>query len=91
MSKKLNLRDKLNNIIALHGDSVSSSWDIFTGCMRSLPNHHINDELLKEYFYRGQYDNGKVVLNIFAGGAYGACTFQEIAVKLEKTSKNNMA
>jgi len=58
VSKKLNLKDKLNNFKALLGESISSSWDRFTGFMRIVPNHRIDDESLKEYFYRGQEDAG---------------------------------
>ncbi|XP_049410643.1 uncharacterized protein LOC125873837 [Solanum stenotomum] len=91
VSKKLNHKDKLNNFTALPGESVSSSWDKFTAFIRSVPNHRIDDESLKEYFYRGQDDNGKVVLDTIAGGSYGECTFKEIAEKLEKISRNNKA
>uniref|UniRef100_M1D8F6 Integrase core domain containing protein n=1 Tax=Solanum tuberosum TaxID=4113 RepID=M1D8F6_SOLTU len=59
--------------------------------MRSVPNHRIDDESLKEYFYRGQNDDGKAVLDTIAGGSYGECTFKEIAEKLERISKNNKA
>ena len=52
-SKKLNHKDKVNNFVALAGESVSSSWDIFTSFFRSVPNHRIDDESLKEYFYWG--------------------------------------
>ena len=53
VSKKLNHKDRVNNFVALVGESVSSSRDIFTSFFRSVPNHRIDDESLKEYFYRG--------------------------------------
>ena len=53
ISKKLNHKDKVNNFVALPRESVSSSWDRFTSFFRSVPNHRIDDESLKEYFYRG--------------------------------------
>ena len=53
VSKKLNHKDRVNNFMALPGESVSSSWDRFTSFLRSVPNHRIDDESLKEYFYRG--------------------------------------
>ena len=59
VSKKLNHKDRVNNFMALPGESVSSSWDRFTSFFRSIPNHRIDDESLKEYFYRGQDDNLK--------------------------------
>ena len=37
--------------------------DRFTSFLRSVPNHRIDDESLKEYFYRGQDDNNKAVLD----------------------------
>ena len=74
--------------MALPGDSVNSSWDRFTLFLRSIPNHRIDDESLKEYFYRGQDDNNKVVLDTIAGGSYGECPYAE---KLEKISRNNKA
>ena len=58
--------------MALPGESVSSSWDRFTSFLRSVPNHHIDDESLKEYFYQGQDVNNEVVLDIIAGGSYGS-------------------
>ena len=65
--------------------------DRFTSFLRSVPNHRIDDESLKEYFYRGQDDNNKAVLDIIAGGYYGECPYAEIAEKLEKISRNNKA
>ena len=53
VSKKLNHKDRVNNFVALPGESVSSSWDRFTSFFRSVSNHRIDDESLKEYFYRG--------------------------------------
>ena len=54
--------------------------------MRSVPNHHIDDESLKEYFYQGQDDNNKEVLDTIAGGSYGECPYAEIAEKFERKS-----
>ena len=51
VSKKLNHKDRVNNFVALPGESVSSSWDRFTSFFRSFPNHRIDDESMKEYFY----------------------------------------
>ena len=58
-------------------------WDRFTSFLRSVPNHRIDDESVKEYFYRGQDDNNKAVLDTIAGGSYGECPFDKIAEKLE--------
>ena len=58
---------------------------------RSIPNHCIDDESLKEYFHRGQDDNNKAVLDTIAGGSYGECSYVEIAENLEKISWNNKA
>ena len=63
MSKKLNHKDRVNNFVALPGESVKSSWDRFTSFLRSVPNHRVDNESLKEYFYRGQDDNNKAVLD----------------------------
>ena len=59
VSKKLNHKDRVNTFVALHGESVSSSWDRFTAFVKSVPKNYIDDESLKEYFYRGQDDNNK--------------------------------
>ncbi|KAK4708716.1 hypothetical protein R3W88_029641 [Solanum pinnatisectum] len=82
VSKKLNHKDKLYNFTALLGKSVSSSWDRFTGFMRSVPNHRIDDELLKKYFYKWQDDNGKAVLDTIARGSYGEQGVFELAFKV---------
>lgn len=55
---------------------------MFASFFRSVPNHCIDDESLKEYFYRGQKDNNKVVFDTIAGGSYGDCPYAEIAEKL---------
>ena len=81
----------MNNFVALPGESVSSSWDRFTSFLRSVPNHRIDDESLKKYFYRGQDDNNNTVLDTIAGGSYGECLYAEIAEKLEKISQNSKA
>ena len=64
---------------------------MFASFLRSVPNHCIDDESLKEYFYRGQNDNNKVVFDTIAGGSYREFTYAEIAEKLEKISRNNKA
>ena len=61
----------MNNFVVLRGESVSSSWDRFNSFVRSVPNNRIDDELLKEYFYRGQDDFNNVVLDIIASCSYG--------------------
>ena len=81
----------MNNFVELPGESVSSSWDRFTSFLRSVPNHRIDDESLKDYFYRGHDDNNKAVLETIVGGSYGECAYAEIAKKLEKISWNNKA
>ena len=53
VSKKLNHKDRVNNFVALPGESVISSWDRFTSFLISVPNHHIDDESLKEYLLSG--------------------------------------
>ena len=70
---------------------IVSSWDWFTSFLKSVPNHRIDDESLKGYFYQGQDNNNKVVLDNIAGGSYGECPYAEIAEKLEKISQNNKA
>ena len=75
VAKKLNNKDKVNNFVALPGESVSSFWDRFTSFFRSVPNYRIDDESLKEYFYWGQHDNNKEVLVTIAGGYYRKCTY----------------
>ena len=50
LSKKLNQKDRVNNFVALQGESVSSSWDRFTSFLRSVPNYRIDDESPNEYF-----------------------------------------
>ena len=50
VSEKLNHKDIVNNFVALPEESVSSSWDRFTSFLRSIRNHHVDDESLKEYF-----------------------------------------
>ena len=89
ISKKFNHKDKVNNIVALLGELVSSSSDRFIAFSRSFPNHHFDDVSLKEYFYQGQNDHNKVVIDIIAGVSYGECTNAEITDKLEKISRNN--
>ena len=91
VSKKLHHKDRVNNFLALLGESVSSSWDRFTSFLRSVPNHHINNESLKEYFYQRQDDNNKAVLDTIASGSYGEFSYAEIDKKVEKISKNNKA
>ena len=87
--QKLNNKERVNNFMALSGDSISSSRDRFTSFFRSVPNHRIDDESLMEYFYRGQDDNNKVVLDTIESCSYGECPYAEIANILEKISCNN--
>ena len=82
VSKKLNHKDRVNNFVELPGESVSSSWDRFTSFL--VPNHRLDDESLKEYFYLGQDENNKMVLDTIAGGSYGECPYAEIAKKIRE-------
>ena len=91
MSKNLNHKDKVNNFVSLPGESVNNPWDRFTAFFRSVPNHRIDDELLKEYFYQGQDDNNKSILDNIAGESNCECTYVEIALKFKKISPNNNA
>ena len=50
VSKKLNYKDRVNNFVALPGESVNSSWDRLTSYLRSVPNHRIDDESLRNTF-----------------------------------------
>lgn len=89
MSKNLNHKDKVNNILTSFGDSVSSSWERFTAFVRGVPKNYIDDESLKKYLYRVQDDNNKEVLDMIGGVSYESCTYAEIAKKLEKITHNN--
>ena len=91
MSKKHNHKDKVNNFVVLTRETVNSSWDKFNAFVRGVPNHRIDDESLKEYFYRGQDDNNIEVLHTIEGGSCGECTYAKFAKKLEKISRNNKA
>ena len=71
--KKQNHKDRVKKFVALPGELVSSSWNRFTLFLRSVPNHRIDDESLKEYFYRVKDDNNKAVLDTIAGHYYGEC------------------
>ena len=55
--------------------------------MRSVLNNNIDDESLKEYFYRGQDNNNKATLDKTASGSYGECNYAESTKDLEKSPK----
>ena len=61
-------------------------WDRFISFFRSVWNHRIDDESLKEHFYRGLDENNKVVLDTISGGSNGECPYAETSLKLEKNS-----
>ena len=79
----------MKNFVELTGELVCSSWDRFIAFIRGVLYHRINDESLNKYFYRGQDDNNKVVLNMIAGGSYGEFTYAEIAENLGKICQKN--
>lgn len=81
----------MNIFVAFPGESVSSFLDKFTSFVRSVPTHRINDESLKDYFYRLQYDNNKEVFDTIVCGFYGECTYGDIMEKLEKISCTSKA
>ena len=91
VSKELNHKDVVKNFVALIGESISSSWDKITSFLQNVPNHPIDDESLKEYFYVGQDDNKKAVLDTIVTCSYGECPSTKIAEKLDKISRNNKA
>ena len=86
VSKKLNHKDRVNNFVALPGESVSSSLDRFTSFFRSVLNHRIDDESLKEYFYQRHDYNNKAVLDTIEEGSHGECPYDEIVKNIEKIS-----
>ena len=77
--------------MALPRELASSSWDIFSAFVRGFPNHCIDDESLKEYFYRGQDDHNKAVLHTTVDGSYGECTYVDTVETFEKIFHNNKA
>ena len=79
VSKNLNHKDRVNNFVALPRESASSSWDRFTSFLRSVLNNNIDDESLKEYFYRVKDYNNKDVLDTILGGSYSELTYAKIA------------
>ncbi|MCF7184085.1 retrotransposon gag domain-containing protein, partial [Corynebacterium parakroppenstedtii] len=66
-SKKLKLKDQINNFEQLPGDSISTTWEQFTKCLRSIPNHKIVDDALVEIFYHAL---NKAYMLIPSWGAY---------------------
>lgn len=48
MSKKLNIKDKFVNFVALPRETVSSSSDRSIAFIKSVPNQCIDDDSLKE-------------------------------------------
>lgn len=54
--------------------------------MRSVPNLLIMMNHFKEYFYRGQDENSKAVLDTIVWFSYGEFTFEQITKTLEKIS-----
>ena len=84
LSIKHNPKDRVNNFVVFLGESVSSYWDRLNSFFRSIPNHRIDDDSLKEYFYSGQDDNNDAVLDTIRVGSHGECTYAKIAEKLEK-------
>lgn len=51
----------MKSFLVVHGMGITF--------IRSVSNHHIDDESLKVYFYRGQDDNGKVMIDTIAEGS----------------------
>ena len=80
MSKNLNYKNRVNNIVALPRESVSIAWDKFTSFVRSVPNHRIDDESLKEYLYQRKDDNNKEVLDTIGGYFYVECAYAEMRI-----------
>ena len=65
--------------VALLRESVSSSFDRFTSFLRSVRNHRLDEESLKEYFYRAQDDNNTAVFDTIVGCSYGEFPYAEFA------------
>ena len=76
----------MNNFVTLPSELVNSYWGKFIALIRDVPHHRIDDESLKEYFYKGQDENKKEVLDTTANGSDGECTYSEIAEKLDNIS-----
>lgn len=69
--EEVELKGQAQQFFTQPGESMSGSWDRFTAFMRSIPNHCIDDDSLKEYFHQGKDDNRKAVLDTIVGGSYG--------------------
>ena len=78
VSKYHNHIYRVNNFVTLPGESFCISWDRFTSFVKSLPNHRLDDELLKEYLYRGHDHNNNVLLDTIAGGSNGESIMQRL-------------
>lgn len=91
VSKKMNHKDRVKNFVALPRESLSSSLERYTKYVRGVTNNHIDHESLNNYFYRGQEDNNKAVIDTISRGQYSECTYAEITEKLDKITRNNKA
>lgn len=69
---------------------MSFSWERFTIFIRGVLNYRVDEKSLRGYFYLGQEDKCKVVVDTITGGSYGDCTFEQIMEKLWKISRITM-
>lgn len=90
-SKKLKLKDHINNFEQIPENSISTAWEQFVKYSRSVPDHKITNNSIEEIFYRALYENCKVVAGTITKGPFLNCTFVEVAQRLERVAKTNRA
>lgn len=60
-SKKLKLKEWINNFQQTQGESISAAWEWFIEYLKSVPDHKIMTDSLLEICYRALDDNSKAV------------------------------
>lgn len=72
-------------------DTISTTWERFIKCLRSVPDHKIVDDPLVEIFNQALDDNCKEVADTITRGSFLDCTVPIVAERLEKIEKTKHA
>ena len=68
-SRAANIRKEICGIRQYDGESLYEYWERFKKLCASCPHHHINDQLLIQYFYEGLTHMDRSMVDAASGGA----------------------
>nr|XP_027096108.1 uncharacterized protein LOC113716005 [Coffea arabica] len=88
-SRAASLRKEICSIKQYSGESLYDYWERFNKLCTRCPQHHINEQLLIQYFYEGLQSTDRSIIDSASGGALTNKTPREAWELIEAMAENS--